>query len=233
MPTGSRRLASTASRRQALRSALLSASFLSSPYRFPALAAADGVTFEADDETFRFALPRGWIGSTAPEQERASPSHLISVRAQQQSGGASLQAIVDGGFRGRKYGSSLSDLGSLAAIANGLVKQELLNDDAAQSASVLSSERTSFRGMSYYVVRYEVAGRPAIAKLAVAQQRLYCLRVRAASRSAPSFFETTGPLRDDMEAIAESYSVAAVDDACLTQSNKGSVPERACRVLRP
>ena len=97
---------------------------------------------------------------------------------------------------------------------------------------MLGSERTSFKGRSYYVVRYEVDGRPAIAKLAVAQQRLYCLRVRAASRSpASGFFETRGPLRDEMEAIARSYVVSAVDSACLAQSNTGSVPDRACKVV--
>ena len=87
------------------------------------------------------------------------------------------------------------------------------------------------------MVRYRVDARPAIAKLAIAQQRLYCLRVRAAKSEAADFFEedaaTSGGLRAEMEDLVESYVVAPVDAACLAQSDKGEAPAAACRVLRP
>ena len=56
------------------------------------------------------------------------------------------------------------------------------------SAGVVSAEQLPAAGPAeYYVVRYQVGAKPAIAKLAVLQQRLYCLRVRAAK---PATFYT-------------------------------------------
>ena len=150
-----------------------------------------GGRFEADDKTFSFELPPTWAGVTAPAQERASPNHLISVFAQQADGGASAQAIVDGGFRGRKYGTSVVELGELQPVAESLAADALINDDKAGTAAVLNSEKLSSGGTTYYVVRYQVGNKPAIAKLAVLQNRLYVLRVRAAKPLAAvsSFFE--------------------------------------------
>jgi hypothetical protein len=84
---------------------------------------ADGnslATFEADDSSFRFSLPPGWVGVTAPEQERASRGHLIAVsaatsvaQAKLLGGGAFARALVDGGSRGRDYGASVVALGPL------------------------------------------------------------------------------------------------------------------------
>ena len=156
--------------------------------RRPGSASDVAALYEADDGSVAFALPQGWIGVTFPEQERASRGHLLSVRAQRLDGGASLQAVVDGGSRGRRYGDTLRDLGSLDDIAQGLVSNELFNDDDAKSAGVVSAEQLPAAGPAeYYVVRYQVGAKPAIAKLAVLQQRLYCLRVRAAK---PATFYT-------------------------------------------
>ena len=173
---------------------------------------------------------------TRPEQERVSEGHLISVFAQRADGSGSVQALVDGGFRGRRYGSALADLGPLDAIANQLVSDELLNDEAAKAASVVSAEKTASKGSSYYLVRYQVGGKPAIAKLAIIQQRLYCLKVKATA-PAPrplAFFDEASALQSEMEAIADSYNAAAVNYPCLEQSNKGSVPAAGvCKILRP
>jgi hypothetical protein len=135
-----------------------------------ALAASDEaldavIRFEADDASFSFALPSGWVGVTGPEQERASASHLIAVsaattvaRARRLGGAAVARAVVDGGARGRAYGSSVLQLGSLQGVASKLVSDELLNDAAAKSAVLLSTELlASDAGRpSYYVVRYLV-----------------------------------------------------------------------------
>lgn len=225
-------------------SAFISASSLVS-HRLPAWSEEANIRFEADDQTFTFDLPSGWVGVTRPEQERASDEHLISVRAQRLDGAASLQAIVDGGTRGRRYGTSVKDLGPLEAIADRLVSDELLGDEQAKSASVVSAERRNFRGVPYYVVRYQVGFKPAVAKLAIVQQRLYVLRVRATKPAdASAFFADAtagtaagrggGLLRAEMEGIAESYTAAPVNFPCLDQSNKLRVPAAGeCRVLRP
>ena len=91
------------------------------------------LSFLADDMTFTFELPARWVGATLPSEERASTEHLISVRAVRDDGAASVQAIVDGGIRGRRYGSSLADLGPLDSVANRLVSEELLNDDSVDN----------------------------------------------------------------------------------------------------
>lgn len=208
---------------------------------WPACAAGSaggGIRFVADDLTFGFELPPKWVPSTAADQERASSGHLIAVRAQRTDGAASVQAIVDGGSRGRRYGSSLGDLGPLEVVAQRLLQEELLNDDSAKYASVVSSERTGgLGGTAYYVVRYELGGRPAIAKLAVVQQRLYCVKVRATEEKPAGFFdvpEASSSLRADMEAVIESFNVVAVNSPCLSKSNAGSVPdEGVCKALRP
>ena len=112
----------------------------------------------------------------------------------------------------------------------------LLFTNFANVQQDVSIERTGgLGGTSYYVVRYQLGGRPAIAKLSVAQQRLYCIKIRAAkAEERPGFFEREGALRQDMEAIAASFSVVAVNGPCLAKSNKGSVPGvDVCKVLRP
>ena len=218
--------------RRLLTTALVGASLYKG--RLPA-AAELPIIFQADDRTFTFDLPPRWVPVTLPDKERDSTGHLISVRAQQADGLASVQAIVDGGFRGRKYGSALSDLGPLAQVADTLVSDALLNDDEAKSAAVYSAEKTGgFGGSSYYVVRYQVGAKPAVAKLAVLQQRLYCCTVRAEKPAKLSFFDDESQLRADMESIIDSYSASPVNAPCLDASSKGSVPaEGVCRVLRP
>lgn len=125
-------------------------------------AAADSTRFEADDQSFFFSLPEGWVGITAPDEERASSAHLIAVSAatsvataQRLSSGAVLRAVVDGGVRGRAYGSSLAALGPLRGVASGLVSEELLSDAAAKSAAVVDAEEVArtTRSPSYYIVR--------------------------------------------------------------------------------
>ena len=121
-------------------------------------------------------------------------------------------------------------------MAQRLLQEELLNDDSAKFASVVSSERTGgVGGTAYYVVRYQLGGRPAIAKLAVVQQRLYCIKVRATEEQLAGFFEREdGSLRADMEALIESYNVVAVNSPCLARSNAGGVPDEGmCKALRP
>ena len=203
----------------------------------PAVAAAlptDGIKFLADDMTFTFDLPPGWVGTTPPERERSSEGHLIAVNAQRRDGAAGVQAIVDGGFRGRRYGSSIRDLGQLEAVAQELVKEVLLADDSAALAGVISSERTAFRGTTYYTVRYQVSNRPAIAKLTVLQQRLYCLKVITSKTAPATFFDEDSPLRDEMEAIVDSYGVVPVNAPCVDASDQGRVPDAGvCKVLRP
>ena len=203
----------------------------------PSTAASDaGIRFQADDLSFGFELPQQWVPATAPDKERESRGHLISVCAQAVDGTASLQAIVDGGIKGRRYGSSIRDLGSLQAVAEQLVVEELLNDSAANFADVVSSERTGGLGSTlYYVVRYQVGARPAIAKLAVVQQRLYCIKVRATKVEKLDFFERDGGhLRSSMEAICQSFSIVAINAPCLVRSNAGSLPDGGiCKVLRP
>ena len=213
-------------RRELLVAAIGSTVFTSQP------AVAD-VRFAADDQSFRFELPEGWVGQTPPEQERVSNGHLISVYGQKSDGSATMQALVDGGFRGRKYGTNLKDLGPLNAIANSLVSQELLNDAAAKSAALISAEQTENRGgMNYYIVRYQVDSKPALAKLAIAQQRLYVLKVKATKPASQTFFDEDGALQADMAALAESYAVENINSPCLGDSNKGNVPT-GCKTLRP
>jgi hypothetical protein len=210
---------------------LVTAALVGALSRSPPTAA--DLTFLSDDQTFSFELPPRWTGATRPDEERASSEHLISVRAQQVDGTATLQAVVDGGFRGRKYGSTLADLGPLEAIAQRLVRDELLNDVEAKSANVVSSEKVSMNGR-YYLVRYMVDFKPRIAKIAVVQQRLYCLRVFASQPAKSDFFDSGGAVLADMEAIAESYRAVAVNAPCLDVSDSGRVPAAgACRPLRP
>ena len=224
--------------RRVLVSALVGSSAFSGRRAAVADSAA-GIRFQADDSSFDFELPAGWVGTTTPENERQS-GHLISVFAQSRDGTAGAQALVDGGFRNRKYGSSLSDLGSLKGIADRLAQEELLNEDDAKFASVVSAEQVGgLGGTSYYLVRYQLgysanSARPAIAKLAVIQQRLYCIKVKAAKPAPLDFFEKESPLRSEMESLVESYRASAVDAACLQTSNAGKVPGvGVCRVLRP
>lgn len=201
---------------------------------------ADGnslATFEADDSSFRFSLPPGWVGVTAPEQERASRGHLIAVsaatsvaQAKLLGGGAFARALVDGGSRGRDYGASVVALGPLQGVASELVSDELLTDAAAMSAIVLSTEQVAAVGRqpAYYMVRYLVNDRPAIAKLAVVQGRLYCLKVRAerdvTAGTSARFFDVDSPLRRDMELVASSYAAAPISGRCLRASNSGAAP---------
>ena len=143
---------------------LFSAAFCNLPFMpsLPARAADLGssLKFQADDASFEFSLPQGWAPATAPDQERSAPSHLIAVSGVQSGGGgASVRAVVEGGSRGRKYGTKLSDLGSLSETADRLVLDELLKDDEAKDAAVISKEMTSFKGSSYYNIRYAVGSK--------------------------------------------------------------------------
>ena len=192
------------------------------PTAAPEAAQDEGIRFLADDASFRFALPPQWVGTTAPEQERSSAAHLIAVRAQRVDGSAGLQAIVDGGSRGRAYGRSLTALGTVDAIAERLVQEELLNDDTAASAEIVRKEQTALRGVAYCCVCYRVGGKPAMAKLAVVQDRLYCLKVRAAKPVAPDAFEASA-LQAQMARIVNSFEVAVISRACLGRSNAGGV----------
>jgi hypothetical protein len=214
---------------------LVGGAAISARLQQPCFAGSERIRFLADDSSFTFELPPRWVGVTAPAQERDSLEHLISVRAQQIDGAASLQAIVDGGSRGRKYGSSVQALGSLDEIANRLVANELLADEAAESAAVVSMEQTSHRGAPYYLVRYQIGQRPAAAKLTVLQQRLYCIRIKAAKPAPTDFFDQVGgSLLADMEAILESYYASPVNYPCLEASNKQRMPSGGlCQVLRP
>lgn len=224
----STRLSSQLTRQQLIRSLLATVSvagptILSSS---PCSAIADPIKFQADDKSFDFALPPGWVGMTPGPQERSIPSHLIAVSAQQVEGSATARAIVDGGSRGRAYGTSLAALGPLDKIATRLVQDELLNDDTAGDALVLSAEQVagSIKGSSYYVIRYLVGAKPAIAKLAVIQNRLYCIKVKANKKASASFFDEPSTLQVDMESIVASYNAFPVNFICLGQSNKGNIP---------
>ena len=157
----------SASRRTLLGNGMLASVFSAGSAASSSDAAA--LQFAADDGSFAFELPRYWVGVTTPEQERVSKGHLISVKAQRRDGSAYLQAIVDGGFRGRQYGTSLDDLGSLDDISSRLVQMELLDDDAAQSAYVVQKEKTgkSKGGAFYYVVYYQVGHCPSNMGLAL------------------------------------------------------------------
>jgi hypothetical protein len=78
----------------------------------------------------------------------------------------------------------------------------------------------------YYVVRYLVGFKPAIAKLAIRDGRLYCVKVKSnevSERPGVFFDEQTG-LPREMEEIARSFRVASVNPVCLMQSNAGRVP---------
>lgn len=106
-----------------------------------AQSAGEFVLFRADDHSFEFMLPPGWVGVTAASDERSSPSHIIDVTACQLGSGATVRAIVDGGSRGRNYGKSLADLGSLNEVASRLVADELIRDDEAKGAVVVDFEQ--------------------------------------------------------------------------------------------
>ena len=69
--------------RQALLRGVLACTLAKSPLLsiLPALAEAP-VQFEADDGSFAFLLPPGWVGTTRPDQERGNPAHLFDIRAQ-------------------------------------------------------------------------------------------------------------------------------------------------------
>lgn len=205
-------------------------------------AADDSARFEADDQSFFFSLPEGWVGLTAPEVERASSTHVIAVSAattvttaKRLGSGAVLRAVVDGGVHGRAYGTSLAALGPLRGVASGLVSEELLSDAAAKSAAVVGVEevqRTS-RSPSYYIVRYVVDFKPVIAKLTIVQDRLYYVKVRATAECSGSFFDEESALLQDMEAIVRSFRVAPISRRCVRESNQGRMPidsGRACRI---
>lgn len=114
---------------------------LSSKPSATAQSAGDVVLFRADDKSFEFTLPSGWVGVTPASDERSSPSHIIAVTARQLGSGATVRAVVDGGSRGRNYGKSLADLGPLNEVASRLVADELIRDDDAKDAVVLNFEQ--------------------------------------------------------------------------------------------
>jgi len=81
-------------------------------------------------------------------------------------------------------------------------------------------------------VYYQVGGKPAVAKLTILQQRLYCLKVKATKPAAPNFFEVKSLLRADMQVPVSSYDVLALSTTCLERSNQGSVQgDGACTTL--
>ena len=159
------------SRQAHLRNVLFSAAICSRPLTQLLPARAEGIPtstleqgssikFQADDSSFEFLLPQGWAPATPADQERAAPSHLIAVTAAQGGGGsATARAVVEGGSRGRKYGTKLGDLGTLSEIADRLVFDELLKDDEAKDAAIASKETTSYKGSSYYVIKYLVGSK--------------------------------------------------------------------------
>ena len=79
-------------------------------------------------------------------------------------------------------------------------------------------------GGSYYLIRWLCGAKPGVAKLAIFQDRLYCLRLRAAKPASPSFFDEPSALRDELEAIASSYRATAISYPCLGRSNEGVAP---------
>mgnify|MGYP003685468565 CR=1 FL=1 len=123
--------------------ATLSPAHASSP-SLPPQAQEDRVTFRADDLSFEFKLPSGWVGGTPVSEERASPSHIIAVSAQKPGTTASLRAVVEGGSRGRNYGRSLADLGSVSEVAGRLVSDELFKDDDAKDAVMIDYEQVGY-----------------------------------------------------------------------------------------
>ena len=133
------------------------------------------------------------------------------MRAQKLDGAASLQAIVDGGSRGRRYGSSLRDLGSLEMVAQRLVQEELLNDSGADFASVSSSEQTGGLGSTSYYDRALSGGWEAghcKTRSRAAAALLHQNPWQERRRRLGAFFEREGgTLLSDMEAIAQSFGV--------------------------
>ena len=83
------------------------------------------------------------MGATAPQEERANPSHIIAVSARDLASSATVRATVDGktGSRGRDWGASLAALGPLDEVASRLVTDELIGDDDAKDAVVLEVEQ--------------------------------------------------------------------------------------------
>jgi hypothetical protein len=78
----------------------------------------------------------------------------------------------------------------------------------------------------YYVVRYLVGFKPVIAKLAICDGRLYCVKVKTNEviERAADFFDEPTALPREMEGIARSFRVAALNPICLAQSNAGWTP---------
>ena len=75
---------------------------------------------------------------------------------------------------------------------------------------------------------------PTIAKLSVIQNRLYYIKVKANRVAPTAFFDQPSVLRDDMEAIAESFNSFPINFRCLEQSNKGvAPPPEICSTLKP
>ena len=63
-----------------------------------------------------------------------------------------------------------------------------------------------------------------IAKLAIRQGRLYCLKVRADAVVGGDWAEKSSALRQDMEAIVSSYAAVPISRRCVRDSNRGRVP---------
>ncbi len=209
--------------RQALLRGVLACTLAKSPLLsiLPALAETP-VQFEADDGSFAFSLPPGWVGTTLPAQERGNPAHLFDIRGKQQAGPGTVLAICDGGSRGRSYGKSVAALGTLDSVANAVVQDELLNDIAAKDAIVLAKETAA----DSYVIKFLVGSKPGIIKLAIAQDRLFYIKVKANKlvKKPLSFFDDASALRSDMEQLADSFVVRQIRPACLKASNRGAVP---------
>ena len=67
-----------------------------------------------------------------------------------------------------------------------------------------------------------------IAKLAIRQGRLYCLKVRADAVVGGDWAEQSSALRQDMEAIVSSYAAVPISRRCVRDSNRGRVPSGVC-----
>ena len=155
-------------------------------------------------------------------EERSNPAHLFDIRGKQQAGPGTVLAICDGGSRGRSYGKSVAALGTLDSVANAVVQDELLNDIAAKDAIVLAKEAAG----DAYLIKFLVGSKPGIIKLAIAQDRLFYIKVKANKlvKKPLSFFDDASALRSDMEQLADSFVVRQIRPTCLKASNRGAVP---------
>ena len=74
--------------------------------------------------------------------------------------------------------------------------------------------------------KFLVGSKPGIIKLAIAQDRLFYIKVKANKlvKKPLSFFDDASALRSDMEQLADSFVVRQIRPSCLKASNRGAVP---------